>query len=559
MRVGEAIADGISAEGVTAAFGLLGEGNIAVIERFAEQGHVDWFAARREDAAVCMADGYARRAGAGVGFATVTHGPGLTNALTAFTEARKAGTSLVVLTGDTAREDFTHPQAIEERAFVEPTGAGVHTVRSASTAVEDVAIAFSRARLEGRPIALILASDLADEAYLGPPIAEQRLRRGERSAQRLVPEERAILSVARHVLAAKRPVILAGRGAVASGARDELVALGDEIGALLTTTLPARGLFHGHPYEVGVAGSFGEGLANDLLCGADLILAFGTSLSDYTSKGMSLFRHANVVQFDVDPTATSETVTVEHAVIGDARASAAALLARLRDETSGAVGYRTQDVLEAISSHRPGDDLADESGPERLDPRTLALELDALLPAGRAVVVDLGYFTAEACKYIAVNDPRKFVFPINFGSIGLALATAAGASVADRSVPTVAVVGDGGLMTAIGELETLRRYNLPVIVVVFDDSAYGIEYHALRIRQTETRLSVFDDVDFAAVARGFGIHAVTVRTIEELREAGPTFGAMTGPILIDAKVNGRVETQWLKELVAAGWHQHGRA
>lgn len=113
-------------------------------------------------------------------------------------------------------------------------------------------------------------------------------------------------------------------------------------------------------------------------------------------------------------------------------------------------------------------------------------------------------------------------------------------------------------MMAVGELETLRRYSLPVIVV-FDDSAYGIEYHALRIRQTDTRLAVLDDVDFAAVARGFGMHATTVRTISELRAAGATFGATTGPILIDAKINGKVETRWLNELVARGWHQCGHA
>jgi len=560
MRVGDAVANAVSAEGVTAAFGLLGEGNIAVIERLAERGDVEWIAARREDAAVSMADGYARRGGADVGFATVTHGPGLTNALTALTEASKAGTALVVLTADTAREDFAHPQEIDERAFVTPTGAGVHAVRSASTAAEDVAIAFGRARREARPIVLLLESDLAEAAYSGPPIEDQRLRRGERSAQRQVPQESTIRSVADVVLKAQRPVILAGRGAVSSGAQDELVALGDEIGTLFSTTLLAQGFFFGHPCDVGVAGGFGEGLANELLSGADLVLAFGTSLSDYTSKGMSLFRHASVIRFDIDPTATSATGSAELAVVGDARASAAALRSRLREATRGAaVGYRSHDVLAMIGAHRPGNDVADESGSEGLDPRTLALELDALLPAERAVVVDLGYFTAEACKYIRVNDPRKFVFPINFGSIGLALATATGASVADRSAPTVVIVGDGGLMTAIGELETLRRHNLPVIVVVFDDSAYGIEYHALRIRQRETRLAVFDDVDFAAVARGFGLHAGTVRTIEELRDMAATFSAGTGPQLVHARVNSKVETQWLDELVASGWHQRARA
>jgi thiamine pyrophosphate-dependent acetolactate synthase large subunit-like protein len=558
IRVGDAIADAVAAEGVTAAFGLLGEGNIAVVERFAEQKHVEWFAARREDAAVSMADGYARRAGAAVGFATVTHGPGVTNALTALTEARKAATPLVVLAGDTAREDFTHPQAIEERAFVEATGAGVHTVRSAATAVEDVAIAFGRARRESRPIVLVLASDLADEPYSGPPLRVQPRRRGERSTQRMLPDERTISSVAEHVRSAKRPVVLAGRGAVASGARDALVALADEIGGMLATTLLARGFFRGHPCNVGVAGGFGEELANDLLLGADLVLAFGTSLSEHTSKGGSLLRQASVVRFDLDPTASSSTEAGEQLVLGDARASADALLACIRDEDRSAIGYRTPELLDAIAAHRPGAGLSDESGPEGLDPRTLALALDAMLPAGCTVVVDLGYFTAEACKYVQVDEPNKFVFPINFGSIGLALATAAGASVADRSGRTVAIVGDGGLMMAVAELETLRRYNLPVVVVVFNDSAYGIEYHALRLRQTELRLSLFDDVDFAAVARGFGIHATTVRTTEELRGLSATFGATTGPVLIDAKVNRKVETQWLTELVAAGWHQHGR-
>jgi acetolactate synthase-1/2/3 large subunit len=556
MRVGNAVADAIHAEGVTAAFGLLGEGNIAVVERLAASGSVAWFAARREDAAVCMADGFARRSGT-VGFATITHGPGVTNALTAITEASKAGTALVVLAGDTGREDFTHPQATEERAFLEPTGAGVHEVRSAATAVEDVAIAFGRARCERRPIVLILPTDLAEETYTGREPRTIQARRGEAVEQRTTPDEAALNAAVELVRAAKRPVILAGRGAVASTARDELVSLADEIGALLATTLLTRGLFAGHPWNVGAAGGFGDGPANELLPGADLVLAFGSSLSEFTTKEMKLLQRARVVQFDIDPTPAGPSRERVQRVVGDARASASALRARLHTTAGSAQGYRTDDVRELMSRQADGDELVDESGPAGLDPRAVARELDSLLPVDRTVVVDLGYFTVEACKYVAVEEPRRFVFPLNFGSIGLALATAAGASLVERSAPTVAIVGDGGLMTAIGELETIRRYRLPVVVVVFNDSAYGIEYHALRVRNTDPSLARFDDVDFAAVARGFGVDAATVRTISELRAAFASRGDTQGPYLIDAKIDGTVETAWLDELVAAGWHSHG--
>jgi thiamine pyrophosphate-dependent acetolactate synthase large subunit-like protein len=112
-------------------------------------------------------------------------------------------------------------------------------------------------------------------------------------------------------------------------------------------------------------------------------------------------------------------------------------------------------------------------------------------------------------------------------------------------------------MMSIGELETIVRYGLPVAVIVFDDSALGIEYHALRLRGGDPRFASFPDVDFAQVGRAFGLDAVTVHSSHELHSACQS-ATWQAPFLIDARIDGTVETGWLHELVEAGWHQHGK-
>jgi acetolactate synthase-1/2/3 large subunit len=553
QRVGEAVGDAIVAQGVTTVFGLVGEGNVAVAQRLGERPDVRWFAARREDAVVSMADGYVRRAGVDAGFATVTCGPGLTNALTAITEARKAGTPMVILTGDTPVSEHLHPQAIDEQAFSLATGAGVHTVRTSLTAVEDVEIAFQRARDERRPIVLVLPVDLVDVRYRGaPPRPTDGLR--VRRPMPAAPPDGTVREVLGALAGSTRPAILAGRGAVDAGARDTLVALAEQLGAPLATTLRARGLFAGHRLAVGMAGGFPDGSANECLAAADLVLAFGTSLSDQTTKGGSLLRAEDVVVFTDDPASCVSSVRPTRVVATDVGLAAVALTAAL--ERHDATYLERRGPASRWDQPRPGADVTAEDEDRPFDARALAASLDELAPPNRNVVVDLGYFTAEACRYVAVDGPRRFLYAVNFGSIGLSVATAAGASVADPDVPTLALVGDGGLMMSVGELETIARYKLPVTVVVFDDSALGIEYHALRLRRSDPSLVEFPDVDFAAVARAVGMDAVTVRSPDELRRACSESIGWVRPTLIDGRIDGTVETEWLQELVAAGWHGH---
>ena len=301
------------------------------------------------------------------------------------------------------------------------------------------------------------------------------------------------------------------------------------------------------------AGGFPEGPANELLSQADLVLGFGSSLGNQTTEAGSLFYFDRVVRIGVDATEFVADGARRRELVADARRAAHALrLACVGDRVES--GVRLEAATAAFSA-RCAARRSRAAASGVFVASALARAVDSTAPIVRNVVVDLGYFTPEACEYVRVDSPGKFLYPDNFGSIGLALPTAAGASVADPTVSTLALVGDGGLMMSIGELETIARHELPVVVVVFYDRELGVECHALRLRNGDPGFATFRDVDFAAVARGFGIDAVTGMSVEEIDEIGLQANRWASPLLIDAKIDGTVETEWLHGIVEAGWHR----
>src|SRR5262249_27742968 len=160
-----------------------------------------------------------------------------------------------------------------------------------------------------------------------------------------------------------------------------------------------------------------------------------------------------------------------------------------------------------ISAFDPARDFQAANTTRTLDPRTLALELEKLLPQDRNIVVDGGNFLGVV-PYLNVPDPGCFKMIGDFASIGLGFGTALGVAKARPDKTTVLVVGDGGFLMTMGELETVVREDLPIVIVLMNDCAYGAELHFLRLRQQPVAKSVFPDVDFAPIAEerhGVGI------------------------------------------------------
>ncbi|MBI3636528.1 MAG: thiamine pyrophosphate-binding protein [Candidatus Rokubacteria bacterium] len=539
MKAYRALAAAIAAERTEVVFGVLGDGNMHVVSELVEVHGVRFVAARHEQAAVAMADGYSRSTGR-PGVCTVTHGPGLTQTGTPLTAARLARSPVVLVAGDTALAARHHGQNIDQQTFALATAGAFQPARLPRTLAEDVQLAFRHVRLGRGPIVLnvgvdLQGADLAEGWRYVPAVAVLP------PTQRLRPDPVRVASVARLLASARRPVVLAGWGAVASDAREPLVRLADRVGAVLTVTLRAKGWFAGHPFDLGLAGGFSSELTRAVLQEADCVVAFGASLNGFTVDRGRLFPRAQVVHVDVEPDRIGHFSPVQEAVLGDARATAEALLDALPASPSDPGGdYRTPQLAARLAAWRPFAGVEFVTDPEGADPREVALVCDEWLPRDRVVVVGIGHFTGYPAIHVGVEHPRDLILPWHLGAVGQALPVAVGVAAGRASGTVVAFEGDGGLMMSLAELETAARCRIPLLIVVLDDGGYGAEFHLMAKQGLPTRLALFDNPDLVAVARSLGLQAFEARTAGALRAILADLGPLREPTLVRVRVSRRV-------------------
>ncbi|WP_183407948.1 thiamine pyrophosphate-binding protein [Nocardioides marmoriginsengisoli] len=514
--------------GVDTVFGLMGDGNLHHLIDFDDLGGTV-VTAVTEGAAVSMADGYAR-VGSRLGVASVTHGPGATNMLTALVEAVRARTPLIVLTGDTvSRPD--HLQALDLRALATVAGAGYHRVLRAEDVAGDLDAVVRRVLRSGTPVLFDVPVDLhGTEAAEAPILRPVDLGAGPAPGADDLDRALGVLASAR------RPVILAGRGA--AGSRDEILRLAAVLGAPVGTTLLGKGLFAGEPLDLGVIGTLSSEVTARTVGDADCVLVLGAGLNRYTTVDGSLFAGAAVVHVDHDALRLSGAAAV--GVVADVGAAVLAMTELLVEvEHPGSSGHPA-DLAERLAAHDPYDEFTDRSGVDTLDGRTVMLALDAVLPRERVVVTDTGRFVYAPWRYLGVAAPTDFVHTCNFASIGLGLGTAIGAAVASGRL-TVAVVGDGGGLMNLLELSTAVRLGLPLVVVVCNDGAYGMEYRHLVHAGLDPSPARCAWPDFVEIGRALGADAITVRTREELDRAGELFAEVRRPLLLDVRCDPSVD------------------
>ena len=470
--------------------------------------------------------------------------------MTGLAEAAKSRTPLVILAGETPAAALTSNFRIDQHDLVESVGAIADRVHGAKTAADDAIRAYQRAVIERRPVVLMLPIDVQPQPALQtepskPPLPE--MPPPEPSAQTLKAAAELIAS-------AKRPAIIAGRGAVLAGAGPALEALGETVGALLATSAPANGLFAGLPYAVGISGGFASPFTATLLPQADLVLVIGASVNHWTTKHGALINPAaKVIQIDLDPNAIGRNRPADLAILGDAKATATALQQALSTEGHTNQGFRTPEMVAQITAgawrHDPYEDASTE---DWIDPRTVSIALNDLLPKDRAVAVDSGHFLGYPSMYLDVPDAHAWVFPNGFQAVGLGLGNAIGAAIAQPDRPTVAAIGDGGAFMALAELETAARLKLTLLVVIYDDAAYGAEVHHFGPMGHDVSLVRFPDADLAAIARAAGAKAATVRRTDDLVVVEEWLVNPHGPLVLDVKVNPTICAEWLEEAFRAG-------
>jgi acetolactate synthase I/II/III large subunit len=588
MRVADAVGRGLAGLGIGTVFGVVGSGNFHLTNALIAGG-ARFIAARHEGGAAVMADAWARTSGL-VGAVSVHQGPGLTNAMTGIAEAAKSRTPLLVLAAEAPglRSNFH----VDVAGLAGAVGAVAERLHSPATAQADARRAYATA-LGRRTVVLALPLDVQAASCEFSPMPLVKCPAPP------APSGEAVAALADLLRGARRPVFIAGRGA--RGGAAELERLADACGALLATSAVAKGLFRGHPWNLNVSGGFASPLAAELIGDADVVIGWGCSLNMWTTRhGKLIGPRATIVQVDDDDGAIGGHREVHLGVVGDvaetARAVAAALDAGTEDgqrdgepllvrdkkddggspgttgtqdtagtgvgtqdtagtgvgtqDTAGTAGYRSAGLRERIAREARWRDVPfiDEGNGDRIDPRTLSIALDDLLPAERTVAVDSGNFMGYPSMFLAVPDEAGFCFTQAFQSIGLGLASAVGAAIARPDRLAVAALGDGGALMGLSELETVVRLGLPMVVVVYNDEAYGAEVHHFGPDGDPLGTVRFPPTDIAAIARGFGFDGVTVRTAANLGAVRDWLaGPRERPLLIDAKVTSGRGSWWLEE------------
>lgn len=534
MKVHLAIAKALVDQGVETLFGVMGDANLFMIDSFVRECGGKYVSAAHEAGAALMALGYSTVSSGKLGVASVTHGPGLTNALTALVDGVKGSNPFVLLCGDT--EDRENFQRIFQREFIVATGAGFEQLRSPQTLAEDIATVFRRATIERRPIVFNIPAE-----FQWLDVEYTKIEKKISTNRAVVPSSPEFDAAVGIIATAKRPLIVAGIGAGDPASREAILRLARRIDAPVATTLRGKDLFRGEDRNIGILGTLSSPVAADIGMEADCIIGLGASLNMWTMSRGAFLKGKRIVQINLQQSEVGRTVNPDAGVVGDPALVADAIIHWLDEIETAPSGFFNEEMHQKLKAYPAGLPLADTNSNAPIEFESALRSLNQAIPANRLLVHDGGRFLATSWKHIDATDPRSLVFASNFGSIGLGMSQAIGAASTPAKRPVLLMTGDGGFMlSGITEFNTAVRCQADLIVVVCNDGAYGAEHVQFRNRGLDPSLTTFDWPDLAPIAISLGGHGITVRTGQDLAKALHAIETRDRPLLIDLKLDPEV-------------------
>lgn len=529
----EVLADLFAREGVSTVFTLTGDANMHWAHTMATRHGVRLINTRHEHAACTAATSYARISGR-TGVASVTCGPGFTQIMTALATASRARVPLVVFAGESPIGTKFHNQRIDQQPFATAAGAHYIQVHSAKRLAEQTYEAFHVARRSQQPVVVGVPHDVqqikvsAIETYLA---ASSRP-----GPSRCHPDPAEIEDVAKRLQQARKSIFIAGRGVLLAGARAQVLQLAERCGALLSETLPAKGLFDGEPFNLGIAGGFSSDLALELFADADLVLAVGASLSSHTLHGGKLCPRAQVIQIDIEPLGFRHgMVSADVSVTADALACLNALLTAVKP--TGDAKLRTASIATRIASERDRVEFPIETG--TFDPRDVIASLDAVIPKDWLIVSGSGH-SAYFTTLLRGRSPDRFFTMREFGAVGNGLSYALGAVAAGNDGKVLLLEGDGGFLMHAQELETIRRHGMKLVIGVMNDGGYGAEVQKFRADGIDPAIVTFGRPDFASIANGFGLDGRRVTETSQFGRDLASYANAERAMLWDIPISDKV-------------------
>jgi acetolactate synthase-1/2/3 large subunit len=523
---GHLVAESLTALGAEVAFGVPGVHSLAIWEAL-RTSPIEVYGNRTELCAGFAADGYARSSGRPAPLLLST-GPGALNSLTAIMEAASSHVPVIAVSSQIpsdlvgAGRGYLH-ELPEQLASFRPLVKHAVRAGSADAIPEVLARAWQVAVTPpSGPVYVEIPVDLLRAEVREPPV----------TALAAAPQKDAARADALRVAAelldqARRPVIWAGGGVVGAGAQDELRALAERLDAPVATTYMSKGaLAGGHPLAAGCGCD--EAAFQGLLGEADVLLCVGTELGAETTAQYELTLPGRVIHLDADPARIGLSYAAAP-LVGDAKATLAALIPLVSARAAGHAAERVAAVHARIRRGLEAQGRELELG--------LLDTIEAGLPDDAITAWDMTILAYWAAPHLRLGGGQQFLYPLGSGTLGYAWPAAIGAAIGHPNRPVLAVVGDGGLQYALGELGTAAQRGIAAKLLVVDDGGYGIlrEYQQDAFGQTTS--VELPGADLAAVAKAYGV-PVRTATPDDLAERLEWALAQPGPaaVVLEARL-----------------------
>ena len=535
-------------EGVSVVFGYPGGAVLDIYHELPRHPEIRHILVRHEQGAVHAADGYARASGQ-VGVALVTSGPGATNAVTGIATAYCDSIPLVVFTGQVARALIGNDafQEVDIVGITRPCTKHNYLVERVEDLSRVIREAFHIART-GRPgpVLIDLPKDIVQaqtEFYFPEKVS---LRSYNPS---LRPNTGQVRRAAKMVCEAKRPLMIVGGGVITAAAHEEAATLARAFKIPVTGTLLGLGGFPGHdPLWLGMLGMHGTVAANRAVNEADLILAVGMRFDDRVTGKISAFApQAKIVHIDIDPSSIGKNVSVDVPIVCDCKEGLKELLEQLaespafRDKAFTPLS-QLEGWLETVEAWQKDFPLTYGSGPD-IKPQHVVRLIDEITCGDALICTEVGQNQMWAAQFYHFNKPRTLLTSGGLGTMGYGLPAAIGAKVARPDRLVIDIAGDGSIQMNIQELATAVFNDIPVKVVILNNSFLGMvrQWQELFYERNYSFTPMEGQPDFVMLAKSFGADGYLVSRQEELeatlREAFASPRAAVVNVLVDKEEN----------------------
>ena len=527
MSGAKALIESLERQKVDAMFGILG-GAVLPIYDLLCKSKIRHVLCRHEQGAAHAADGYARASGK-AGVCMATSGPGATNLVTGIANAYMDSVPVIALTGQVPTGGVNTSYMIGRDAFQEADIIGITTaitkhnfqLRNAAEIPKCIKTAFYIATT-GRPGPVLIdvpknvQTEIADIDFSnGIQI------RGYKPTSN--PHPLQIRKATELLAEAERPVILAGGGVITADASPELLQTAELLLAPVATTFMGKGSFpETHPLSLGSIGMHGNPVANKLLCEADVMLAVGTRFSDRATGQLDHFcAPTKKIQIDIDTAEIGKNIDVDIPIVADAKKALTALNERLTKQLKKKTATAwTRRVKETKAQLNP----PAKAGAKELKPKALLQELRKLLPEKAIVTTEVGQNQMWAALYFNALKPRTFISSGGLGTMGFGFPAAIGAKVACPDRPVVDIAGDGSFRMTEQELGTSVTEDIPVIVIVLNNSVLGMvaQWQRMFFKGRYSAVKLGSVPDFVKLAEAYGAQGLRARSIPEFTKAVKT-------------------------------------